>query len=57
VVIYQHPQDKARGKVLKELLSWIASPSGQEIAGSLDYVPLPENVQALAQKTLSQMHV
>jgi phosphate transport system substrate-binding protein len=57
VVVFQSPQDKDRGKVLKDLLSWIASPSGQQIAGSLDYVPLPENVQALAQKTLAQMHL
>ncbi|MBV8147803.1 MAG: phosphate ABC transporter substrate-binding protein PstS [Candidatus Eremiobacteraeota bacterium] len=57
VVVYQNPADKERGKVLKDLLSWVASPNGQEIAGGLDYVPLPENVQALAQKTLAQMHV
>jgi phosphate transport system substrate-binding protein len=57
VVVFKNPQDKERGKVLKELLSWVASPAGQEIAGGLDYVPLPESVQALAQKTLAQMHV
>ncbi len=57
VVVFKNPQDKERGKILKDLLSWVASPGGQEIAGGLDYVPLPENVQALAQRTLAQMHV
>ena len=57
VVVYQSPQDKARGKVLQQILQWIVGPDGQKIAGGLNYVPLPENVQSLAQKTLAQMHV
>jgi phosphate transport system substrate-binding protein len=57
VVLYQNPQDKARGKQLKQILQWLAGPDAQKIAGSLDYVPLPESVQALAQKTLEQVHV
>jgi phosphate transport system substrate-binding protein len=56
-VLYSNPADKARGKILKELFSWVSSPDGQKVAGSLDYVPLPTNVQALAQKTLSRMKV
>ena len=36
-------------------ISWVSSADGQKIAASLDYVPLPENVQALAAKTLGQM--
>jgi phosphate transport system substrate-binding protein len=57
VVVYQNPQDKGRGKATQQILSWLAGPDAQKIAGSLDYVPLPENVQALARKTLGQMHV
>lgn len=57
VVLFANPQDKVRGKMLKEVLSWVAGPEGQKIAGSLDYVPLPENIQGLAQKTLGRMHV
>ena len=57
VVLYQNAQDKARAKTAQELFRWISSPDGQKIAASLDYVPLPENVQALAQKTLAEMHV
>ena len=57
VVVFQNPSDKGRGKVLKDILSWLSGGDAQKIAGSLDYVPLPENVQAEAQKTLAQMHV
>jgi ABC-type phosphate transport system substrate-binding protein len=56
-VLYANPQDKARGKTLKELFSWVSGDAAQKIAGSLDYVPLPDNVQALAAKTLAQMKV
>lgn len=57
VVLYQNAQDKARAKTVQELFRWVSSPDGQKIAGTLDYVPLPENVQELAQKTLAKMHV
>jgi len=56
-VLYGNPADKGRGKTLQELFRWLSSPDGQKIAASLDYVPLPENVQALARKTLAKMHV
>ena len=57
VVLYANGADKARAKELQQLFRWVSSPDGQKIAGTLDYVPLPENVEALAQKTLAQMHV
>jgi phosphate transport system substrate-binding protein len=57
VVLYQNPQDKVKGKTLQQILTWVASSDGQKIAGSLDYVPLPENIQELARKTLARMHV
>lgn len=57
VVVYQNQSDKAKGKTLQQILEWLAGPDAQKIAGSLDYVPLPENVQALAKKTLGMMKV
>ena len=57
VVIFQNPQDKGRGKTIQDLFRWVSSADGQKIAASLDYVPLPENLQVLAQKTLGEMHV
>ncbi|HZY98728.1 MAG TPA: phosphate ABC transporter substrate-binding protein PstS [Candidatus Baltobacteraceae bacterium] len=57
VVLYANPQDKTRGKTLKDLFSWVSGDAAQKIASTLDYVPLPDNVQALAAKTLAQMKV
>ncbi len=36
-------------KLLYDVLSWLVGPQGQANAKSVDYVPLPENVQAAAQ--------
>lgn len=57
VVVYQNMQDKTRAKALQSILSWLAGDDAQKIAGGLDYVPLPDNVQELSRKTLAQMHV
>jgi phosphate transport system substrate-binding protein len=53
-MVYENPSDKDRAKVTKDVLSWAVT-KGQSIAGTLNYVPLPENVQASATKTLSQI--
>ncbi|MGB8520362.1 MAG: phosphate ABC transporter substrate-binding protein PstS, partial [Candidatus Tumulicola sp.] len=57
VVVYQSPQDKGKGKTLQQILTWLAGDDAQKIAGGLDYVPLPDNVQEIAHKTLAKMHV
>jgi phosphate transport system substrate-binding protein len=57
VVVFQNPQDKAKGKTLQQILTWLSGGDAQKIAGGLDYVPLPENIQDLAHKTLAKMHV
>jgi len=57
VVVYQNPQDKSKAKTLQEILTWLTGGDAQKIAGSLDYVPLPENVQQIAHNTLAKMHV
>ena len=56
-VMYQTPQDKAKGKVLQQILEWLVGTDAQRIAGGLDYVPLPPSVGNAARKTLSSMHV
>jgi len=55
VVVYKKPADSARGKALYDVLSWLVGPQGQSNAKSVDYVPLPGNVQASAAATLKQM--
>jgi phosphate transport system substrate-binding protein len=53
VVVYKKPADRA--KQLYDVLSWLVGPQGQGNAKSVDYVPLPRNVQAAAAATLGQM--
>lgn len=55
VMIYKKPADSARAKLIYGALSWLVGPDGQSNAKSVDYVPLPHNVQATAQRTLNQM--
>ena len=54
LMVYQKPADPARGAIVKKVLSWLVT-GGQEVAKSVDYVPLPKNVQDLALKTIGQM--
>jgi phosphate transport system substrate-binding protein len=46
-----HAADPAKGKVLKDLLSWIVK-SGQSEEPALSYAPLPENVAQEVLKTI-----
>ena len=55
VVLYQKPHDAARGKLLQSIFLWLTGDAAQKMAASLDYVPLPHNVQAAAAKTLRRM--
>ncbi|MGA2351011.1 MAG: phosphate ABC transporter substrate-binding protein PstS [Terracidiphilus sp.] len=43
--------DPAKGKVIKDLLSWIVN-SGEDEAASLSYAPLPKNVRDKELKTI-----
>ena len=38
-----------------KVLDWLSHAPGQSIAASLEYVPLPTNIQALARSTLLQV--
>ena len=53
--IYKKPADAGRGKILYNVLAWLVGPQGQSYARSVDYVPLPVNVQNAASATLRQM--
>ena len=54
VMLYEKPQDPARGKLLKEIMIWLAT-AAQPIAKSVNYVPLPPNVQQMAKQVLGEM--
>jgi phosphate transport system substrate-binding protein len=53
-LLYKNPKDPARGAQLKNVMEWLVT-KGQEDAEAIDYVPLPDNVQQEAIKTLAQM--
>jgi phosphate transport system substrate-binding protein len=55
VMVYKKPADAGRAKELYNVLSWLVGPQGQSNAKSVDYVPLPVNVQNAASATLRQM--
>lgn len=55
IVVYKDQSDKNRAKVLYDVLAWLVGPSGQSNAKSVNYVPLPTNVQNAASSTLRQM--
>jgi phosphate transport system substrate-binding protein len=54
LMLYQKPQDAARGKQLKDIMTWLAT-DAQPIAKTVDYVPLPDNVQKEALGVIGQM--
>lgn len=54
VMLYERPSDAARAKLVKQTLEWLVT-KGQSVAKSVDYVPLPDNVQKQALKVIAQM--
>jgi phosphate transport system substrate-binding protein len=55
--VYENPTDKPRAKLVKDVLSWVTGDEAQKIAGTLNYVPLPEAVQETAKKALAEVKV
>jgi len=51
LLIPVHPADAAKGKVIKDLLSWIVN-SGESEVSALSYAPLPKNVAEKVLKTV-----
>ena len=54
-LVYQLQKNTTTGAALVKILDWLSHAPGQAIASSLDYVPLPANIQALARTTLLQV--
>jgi phosphate transport system substrate-binding protein len=54
-LIYQLQPNATTGKALVDILDWLSHTPGQAVAGTLGYVPLPANIQALARSTLLQV--
>jgi phosphate transport system substrate-binding protein len=54
VVMYQKPADPQRAAIIKTLMSWLVT-GAQPIAKTVDYVPLPKNVQETALNVIHEM--
>lgn len=54
VVLYQKPADPKRAAIVKPLMSWLVT-AAQSIAKTVDYVPLPKNVQETALHIIGEM--
>lgn len=54
-LVYQLQKNQTVGTTLVKVLDWLSHAPGQAIASSLDYVPLPANIQKLARNTLLQV--
>ncbi|MEP6592278.1 MAG: phosphate ABC transporter substrate-binding protein PstS [Acidobacteriota bacterium] len=52
LLLYENPQDKAKGKVMVEFMKW-ALTDGQKFAAELGYAPVPKNVVDMELKTLA----
>ncbi|MGB0065664.1 MAG: phosphate ABC transporter substrate-binding protein PstS, partial [Terracidiphilus sp.] len=51
LLIPTHPNDMAKEKIIKDMLSWIVK-SGESEASSLSYAPLPQNLQDKVLQTI-----
>ena len=55
--VYENPTDKARAKLVRDVLTWVTGDDAQKIAASLNYVALPGTVQDTAKKALAEVKV
>jgi phosphate transport system substrate-binding protein len=54
LLVYEHQKDPAKGKKLVEFLKWMVT-KGEGMAKTLDYAPLPENVQQRVLKRIDEI--
>jgi phosphate transport system substrate-binding protein len=54
LLVYQQQKDAEKGKKLVEFLKW-AYKEGEKMAATLDYAPLPDNVQARVMQRISEI--
>jgi phosphate transport system substrate-binding protein len=54
LLVYEQQKDPAKGKKLVEFLKW-ATTKGEGMAKTLDYAPLPDNVQQRVLKRIDEI--
>jgi phosphate transport system substrate-binding protein len=54
LLVYQHQKDEVKGKKLVEFLRWMVT-KGENMAKTLDYAPLPQNLRERVLKRISEI--
>lgn len=57
VIVFKSMSDKSHARTVHDVMEWLVGGDAQKLAGSLDYVPLPEGVQTTAKKALKEMQL
>jgi phosphate transport system substrate-binding protein len=55
VLLYQSPKDPTHTATILDVMKWLCTDAQDQIAGTLEYVPLPKNVQAQATAGLEKI--
>jgi phosphate transport system substrate-binding protein len=55
LLVRQDNPDAAKGKLIKDFLTWMISPEAQQMAAGLKYAPLPDEVIALVKARLGTL--
>ena len=55
LLVHPSPADPAKGKLIKDFMTWMITPEAQRLASELHYAPLPAPVIALVQARLGQL--
>ncbi|HLS47848.1 MAG TPA: phosphate ABC transporter substrate-binding protein PstS [Gemmatimonadales bacterium] len=55
LLVSPQPADTARGRILREFMTWMISPEAQRMAADLHYAPLPMPVIELVQQKLGTL--
>lgn len=56
-IVYKDPANRARAKIVRDVLEWLIGNEAQQIGASLSYVPLPANVAISARRSLQTINV
>jgi phosphate transport system substrate-binding protein len=56
-LVYAHQSSAATAEALAKVFDWLTHQPGQSQAASIDYVPLPPNIQQLARQTILRISV
>jgi len=54
-IVWQQYSDANKAAAIKELMGWVVTDAQESVAKKLNYAPLPQNAQQLAQQSLDKV--